>query len=112
MKRRLGKRTGTALETRASSDYAKVLAGVAELLEAARRASARVVNSLMTATYWEIGASRRGHDAPQSHDAPQVTIIEQPSFVCTKAVSLVRNNTPSSSTMPQRPPGLRMSMTC
>jgi predicted nuclease of restriction endonuclease-like (RecB) superfamily len=36
-------------------DYDKVLSGVVELLDAARRASARVVNSLMTATYWEIG---------------------------------------------------------
>jgi predicted nuclease of restriction endonuclease-like (RecB) superfamily len=35
--------------------YAKMLSGVTELLDAARRASARVVNSLMTATYWEIG---------------------------------------------------------
>src|SRR5437763_2408402 len=43
------------VETRGSGDYAKVLAGVVELLDAARRASARVVNSLMTATYWEIG---------------------------------------------------------
>ena len=49
------KRTGKSLETREPSDYAKVLAGVTELLERARRASARVVNSLMTATYWEIG---------------------------------------------------------
>jgi len=37
------------------TDYTEVLAGVVELLDAARRASARVVNSLMTATYWEIG---------------------------------------------------------
>jgi len=37
------------------ADYEKVLSGVVELLDAARRASARVVNSLMTATYWEIG---------------------------------------------------------
>ena len=43
------------VETRGSGDYAKVLAGVTDLLDAARRASARVVNSLMTATYWEIG---------------------------------------------------------
>jgi predicted nuclease of restriction endonuclease-like (RecB) superfamily len=35
--------------------YESVLSGVLELLDAARRASARVVNSLMTATYWEIG---------------------------------------------------------
>ncbi len=37
------------------TDYNEVLAGVVELLDAARRASVRVVNSLMTATYWEIG---------------------------------------------------------
>lgn len=37
------------------ADYDQVLSGVVELLDAARRASARVVNSLMTATYWEIG---------------------------------------------------------
>ena len=37
------------------SDYHKVLSGVVELLDAARRTSARVVNTLMTATYWEIG---------------------------------------------------------
>jgi predicted nuclease of restriction endonuclease-like (RecB) superfamily len=55
MKKPAAKRTGTSLETRGSGDYAKVLAGVTELLEGARRASARVVNSLMTATYWEIG---------------------------------------------------------
>lgn len=35
--------------------YDKVLGGVAELLEAARRASARAANAVMTATYWEIG---------------------------------------------------------
>jgi len=55
MKKPVEKRTGTLVETRGSGDYAKVLAGVTELLDAARRASARVVNSLMTATYWEIG---------------------------------------------------------
>jgi predicted nuclease of restriction endonuclease-like (RecB) superfamily len=38
-----------------AADYDKVLSGVVELLDTARRASARVVNSLMTATYWEIG---------------------------------------------------------
>src|SRR5262245_27251432 len=35
--------------------YSAILAGVTELLEAARHAAARAVNSLMTATYWEIG---------------------------------------------------------
>jgi len=35
--------------------YAGIHAGVVELLESARRASAHAVNALMTATYWEIG---------------------------------------------------------
>jgi predicted nuclease of restriction endonuclease-like (RecB) superfamily len=37
------------------TDYDVVLSGVVELLEAARHASARSVNAIMTATYWEIG---------------------------------------------------------
>jgi predicted nuclease of restriction endonuclease-like (RecB) superfamily len=40
---------------RGAAGYDKVLSAVIELLNAARRASARVVNTLMTATYWEIG---------------------------------------------------------
>ena len=39
----------------AIADYSSLVSGVSELLEAARRASARTVNALMTATYWEIG---------------------------------------------------------
>jgi hypothetical protein len=35
--------------------YADIVGGIVDLLEAARRASARSVNSVMTATYWEIG---------------------------------------------------------
>ncbi len=35
--------------------YDDVLAGIVDLLEAARRTSARAVNAVMTATYWEIG---------------------------------------------------------
>ena len=38
-----------------AADYDNVFSSVVELLDAARRASARVVNTLMTATYWEIG---------------------------------------------------------
>lgn len=38
-----------------ASDYPVLLGGVSELLESARRASARAVNAVMTATYWEIG---------------------------------------------------------
>jgi predicted nuclease of restriction endonuclease-like (RecB) superfamily len=39
----------------ATGDYSGLLVGVSELLEAARRASARTVNAFMTATYWEVG---------------------------------------------------------
>ena len=39
----------------ADSDYTGLVRGLSDLLESARRASARVVNSVMTATYWEIG---------------------------------------------------------
>ena len=35
--------------------YSEVRAGIVELLKAARTASVRSVNALMTATYWEIG---------------------------------------------------------
>ena len=35
--------------------YSALLSGVAQLLAQARRASARSVNAVMTATYWEIG---------------------------------------------------------
>ena len=36
-------------------DYSGLLGGISELLEIARRASARTVNAFMTATYWEVG---------------------------------------------------------
>jgi predicted nuclease of restriction endonuclease-like (RecB) superfamily len=35
--------------------YTGLISGIGELLESARHATARVVNSFMTATYWEIG---------------------------------------------------------
>ena len=35
--------------------YGSLVGGIAGVLEAARRASARAVNAVMTATYWEIG---------------------------------------------------------
>ena len=47
-------KTGKAVQHKAAY-YDSVLGGVVELLNMARRASARVVNTLMTATYWEIG---------------------------------------------------------
>jgi predicted nuclease of restriction endonuclease-like (RecB) superfamily len=39
----------------AMDDYSGLIGGIGELLEAARRASARAVNAFMTATYWDIG---------------------------------------------------------
>jgi len=45
----------TNLARPAAAPYADVLAGVISLLESARRASARTVNAIMTASYWEIG---------------------------------------------------------
>ena len=36
-------------------DYESILASMVDLLESARRLSARSVNSVMTGTYWEIG---------------------------------------------------------
>ena len=35
--------------------YQNLLVTVSDLLEKSRRGSARVINSFMTATYWEIG---------------------------------------------------------
>lgn len=35
--------------------YAGIHGGIVQLLDAARQAAARSVNSLMTASYWEIG---------------------------------------------------------
>ena len=42
-----------AMESRAG--YQNLLVTVSDLLEKSRRGSARVINSFMTATYWEIG---------------------------------------------------------
>jgi predicted nuclease of restriction endonuclease-like (RecB) superfamily len=44
-----------AISQTKSGEYSGLVSGIAELLEAARRAAARSVNALMTATYWEIG---------------------------------------------------------
>jgi predicted nuclease of restriction endonuclease-like (RecB) superfamily len=40
---------------RLDADYADVRNGIVDLLQAARVASARSINAVMTATYWEIG---------------------------------------------------------
>lgn len=53
MKKAITKKdTSTPAATR---DYSELLGGVSDLLESARRASARAVNAFMTATYWEVG---------------------------------------------------------
>ena len=41
--------------TRDLEAYGDLVGGIADMLEPARRASARAVNAFMTATYWEIG---------------------------------------------------------
>jgi len=48
------KRVKTEFKT-LDDHYSDVLASMVDLLESARRASARAVNSIMTATYWEVG---------------------------------------------------------
>ena len=42
-------------EVPTTTDYTGLVGGISELLEAARRTSARAVNAMMTATYWEVG---------------------------------------------------------
>ena len=50
------KKRQTKKELRTHDDrYSEVLSSVVDLLQTARRASARALNSIMTATYWEIG---------------------------------------------------------
>ncbi len=39
----------------AEPDYGQLVGGIAGLLDAARRRSARAVDSILTATYWEVG---------------------------------------------------------
>jgi len=50
MKRRL-----VSTVTREPENYEVIRAGIVDLLNAARAASARSVNAVMTASYWEIG---------------------------------------------------------
>ena len=55
----LRKKTAIA---RSTPRYESVLADIVELLEAARRSSARTVNAIMTATYWTVGRSIVEHE--------------------------------------------------
>jgi predicted nuclease of restriction endonuclease-like (RecB) superfamily len=71
------KKPGKRMQGKAA-DYHNVLSGVVELLDAARRASARVVNSLMTATYWEIGRRIVEHEqAGQERAAYGEEVLER-----------------------------------
>ena len=45
----------TELAPRPEPDYGDLVTGISDLLERARRMTARSVNSILTATYWEIG---------------------------------------------------------
>jgi predicted nuclease of restriction endonuclease-like (RecB) superfamily len=48
-------RRGAVKSVAAPAEYAAVLADITAKLEAARRTTGRVVNAIMTATYWEVG---------------------------------------------------------
>src|SRR5690349_11818049 len=49
------KKSQLTAKLKSQESYNDILAGLVELLESARRASARSVNAIMTATYWEMG---------------------------------------------------------
>lgn len=51
----MGKKKPVSKALMKSGDYSGLLSSVIELLEIARRTSARTVNAVLTATYWDIG---------------------------------------------------------
>jgi hypothetical protein len=51
----MAKRKLSRIEPNPEPDYGGFVAGLAELLEQSRRNAARAVNSVLTATYWEVG---------------------------------------------------------
>lgn len=55
MKRKQSKDLTATSKNKPVPHYDSILVGMIDLLENARRASARAVNSIMTATYWEMG---------------------------------------------------------
>ena len=55
MAKKLSSKVPTKAVSIPEEGYAGIVDGIVDLLEAARRASARSVNAIMTATYWEIG---------------------------------------------------------
>ncbi len=59
MKKKAATKTNGLARAKAPSlevaNYDDILNGVIELLDSARRTSARATNAIMTATYWEVG---------------------------------------------------------
>jgi hypothetical protein len=49
------RKKGTGLVHSGPAEYGGLVTGIADLLEQARRGAARAVNSILTATYWEVG---------------------------------------------------------
>ena len=49
------RRKSTEIVPRHEPDYGGLLTGISDLLDQARRMTARTVNNILTATYWEIG---------------------------------------------------------
>ena len=52
---RSSRSVASAIQHKRPTGYDDVLTGMVELLDSARRSAARAVNSVMTATYWEVG---------------------------------------------------------
>ena len=51
-----------ASDSHSQPDYGGLLTGISDLLDQARRMSARTVNRVLTATYWEVGRRIVEHD--------------------------------------------------
>ncbi len=52
----MSRKTGnTEVKSLFGEEYGDLVGGIRELLDASRRAAVRTVNTVMTATYWEIG---------------------------------------------------------
>lgn len=49
------KKSSTGSIVTVSADYDRLVSGITDLLQEARRGAARSVNAILTATYWEIG---------------------------------------------------------
>src|SRR5262249_30768123 len=49
------RRKAPGLVSAQDADYGVLVSGISDLLEQSRRSAARSVNSILSATYWEIG---------------------------------------------------------